>query len=100
MQETFIRSAWKPMRDRIFPTVKQAIVPQGLSCRGSSWSSLTEGSRRNARQMYLWDLEEEAYQLYMDVSTLFKLLKVLEESSLRAAEAAEVLKEFTRIVGF
>lgn len=46
----------------------------------------------------VWD--EDAYQLFMDVDTLIKLLTTLEESSLRAAKIAEALEQFTLIVDF
>lgn len=83
-----------------FPNCETGYCATGPVLPGSSWSSLTEGSRRTLGRCTYGIWREEAYQLYMDVSTLFKLLKVLEESSLRAAEAAEALKEFTRIVDF
>lgn len=43
---------------------------------------------------------EEAYQLYMDVMTLQRLLEVLDEDSLRAARVAEALKQFTLLADF
>lgn len=46
----------------------------------------------------IWN--EAAYQLYMDVDTLSGLLKVLDETSLRAAHIAEMLEQFTLTVDF
>lgn len=46
----------------------------------------------------IWN--EEAYQLYMDVDTLAKLLLTLDESTLRAAKIAEALELFTLTVDF
>lgn len=37
--------------------------------------------------MHLRHLDEDAYQLYMDVDTLGKLLETLDETSLRAAKS-------------
>lgn len=44
--------------------------------------------------------EEDAYQLWMDVDTLYKLRCSLDENSLRVAEIDKALKEFTLIVDF
>lgn len=46
----------------------------------------------------IWN--EAAYQLYMDVDTLNKLLEMLDPNSLRAAKVAAALEEFTLIVDF
>ncbi|MCI8633016.1 MAG: alpha-mannosidase [Lachnospiraceae bacterium] len=46
----------------------------------------------------IWN--EAAYQLYMDVDTLNKLLEVLDPNSLRAAKIAEALERFTLTVDF
>ena len=46
----------------------------------------------------IWN--EDAYQLFIDVDTLTKLLNVLDETSLRAAKVAEALEQFTLIVDF
>lgn len=46
----------------------------------------------------IWN--EDAYQLYMDVDTLYKLLEVLDDTSLRAAKIADALEKFTLIVDF
>ena len=44
--------------------------------------------------------EEEAYQLFLDVSTLYKVLICINEKSLRAQEIAKGLRDFTLIVDF
>ncbi len=46
----------------------------------------------------IWN--EDCYQLYMDVMTLRSLLKVVDNTSLRAAKIAEALENFTLIVDF
>lgn len=43
---------------------------------------------------------EDAYQLWLDVYTLHKLLPALNSSSLRAQNVAEALKNFTLLVDF
>ncbi len=45
-------------------------------------------------------MEESAYQLYVDVCTLWSLLTVLEPASLQAEKIVGALVEFTRIVDF
>ena len=59
-----------------------------------------EGSRRVLGTCTYGIWNEDAYQLYMDVSTLWKLLSTLDETSLRAARIARALEEFTLIVDF
>lgn len=46
----------------------------------------------------IWN--EAAYQLFLDVDTLWRLLEVLDESSLRAAHVADALEQFTLAVDF
>lgn len=46
----------------------------------------------------IWN--EDAYQLWLDVSTLRMLLDELPEDSLRAAKIADGLEAFTRVVDF
>ena len=46
----------------------------------------------------IWN--EEAYQLFMDVDTLSKLLDTLDDTSLRAAKVAEALERFTLTADF
>lgn len=46
----------------------------------------------------IWN--EDAYQLWMDVSTLSQLMSELPEDSLRASAIADGLEQYTRIVDF
>lgn len=46
----------------------------------------------------IWN--EDAYQLWLDVETLYSLLKVLPEKSLRAQKVARALENFTHIADF
>lgn len=46
----------------------------------------------------IWN--EDAYQLYIDATALFSLLKVLPDTSLRAQKIMRVLKQFTYAVDF
>ena len=46
----------------------------------------------------IWN--EEAYQLYLDVVTLGRLLEVIDRTTLRAAKIEEALEKFTFIVDF
>lgn len=59
-----------------------------------------EGERSviNSSSFGIWN--EEAYQLYMDVSTLNVLFSCQDDKTLRAAKIAEALEDFTLIVDF
>lgn len=46
----------------------------------------------------IWN--EDAYQLYMDVDTLYQLVDQLDPESLRADKVAHALEQFTLIVDF
>ncbi|MBQ6550876.1 MAG: alpha-mannosidase [Lachnospiraceae bacterium] len=46
----------------------------------------------------IWN--EDAYQLFMDANTLWKLYETLDPSSLRAAKVAEALEQFTLTADF
>ncbi len=67
---------------------------------GTLQDPVAEGFRtRMGHNTYgIWN--EDAYQLWMDVSTLSMLLDELPEDSLRAARIADGLEEYTRIVDF
>ena len=67
---------------------------------GSYQDPLKEGERRKLGVCTYGIWNEDAYQLYMDVSTLDKLLGTLDENSLRAAKIAKALEEFTLLVDF
>lgn len=60
------------------------------------WAALTDKSadiRLGQSTFGIW--QEEAYQLYIDVSTLLSLLKTMPATSLRAQRIARALKQFT-----
>ena len=61
---------------------------------------LKEGARRTLGKCTYGIWNEDAYQLYMDVDTLFKLLETLDDTSLRASKICDALEEFTLIVDF
>ncbi len=61
---------------------------------------LKEGARRTLGKCTYGIWNEDAYQLYMDVDTLFKLLETLDDTSLRAAKICDALEQFTLIVDF
>ena len=67
---------------------------------GAYTDTAREGERRVLGKCTYGIWNEEAYQLYMDVSTLNMLLTTLEETSLRAAKIAKALEQFTLIVDF
>ncbi len=61
---------------------------------------LEEGARRRLGTCTFGIWDEDAYQLYMDVTTLGLLLETLEPSSLRGAKIADALERFSLIVDF
>lgn len=61
---------------------------------------LEQGKRRTLGVCTYGVWNEDAYQLYMDVEVLSKLLGTLDTTSLRAAKIAESLEQFTLIVDF
>ncbi len=61
---------------------------------------LKEGARRTLGKCTYGIWNEDAYQLYMDVDTLYRLLGVLDDTSLRASKLCDALEEFTLIVDF
>lgn len=67
---------------------------------GAYQDPLQEGARRVLGSCTYGIWNEEAYQLFMDVDTLSRLLTTLDESSLRAAKIAKALEQFTLIVDF
>lgn len=67
---------------------------------GSYQFGKNEGSRRQLGTSTFGIWREEAYQLYMDVMTLWNLLQDLDQESLRAAKIAAALKQFTKEVEF
>lgn len=81
-----------------FPDTHECAV--GPILPGSYLDPLTEGARRTLGRCTFGIWNEAAYQLYMDVDTLDKLLEVLDETSLRAAKIAKALEQFTLTVEF
>lgn len=67
---------------------------------GSYQNLIPEGERVTLGRSTFGIWNEEAYQLYLDVTTLQSLWKTLDKSSLRAVKIEEGLEEFTRIVDF
>lgn len=59
-----------------------------------------EGRRSRVGHSTFGIWNEDAYQLWMDVSTLSMLMDELPEDSLRASRIADGLEEYTRIVDF
>jgi len=72
------------------------VLPEG----GQFENPLAEGSRRTLGKCTYGVWNEEAYQLYMDVDTLYRLLGVQEDTSLRASKLCDALEQFTLIVDF
>ncbi len=60
----------------------------------------TEGERRVLGTCTFGIWREDAYQLYMDLETLYSLFKELDDSSMRAVHVAAALKEATKIIEF
>ncbi|MBR6709888.1 MAG: alpha-mannosidase [Clostridia bacterium] len=58
------------------------------------------GPRRTLGKCTYGIWNEDAYQLYMDVDTLNKLLQTLDDTSLRASKICDALEQFTLIVDF
>ena len=61
---------------------------------------LREGARRTLGKCTFGVWNEDAYQLYMDVDTLYRLLGVLDDTSLRASKICDALEQFTLNVDF
>lgn len=59
-----------------------------------------EGQRATLGDMTYGIWNEDAYQLYMDVDTLYQLVDQLDPESLRADKVAHALEQFSLIVDF
>ena len=83
-----------------FPDAVTGECGVGPVLPGSYQNPLEEGKRRvlGTSTYGIWN--EQAYQLYLDVVTLSKLLQTLDETSLRAAKIEKALEKFTLIVDF
>lgn len=83
-----------------YPECSDGGCATGPVLPGSFTDPLPEGARRTLGCCTYGIWNEDAYQLYMDVDTLNKLLETLDDTSLRAAKIAKALEEFTLIVDF
>lgn len=83
-----------------FPNCETGYCATGPVLPGSYQDPLAEGSRRILGECTYGIWCEDAYQLYMDVETLYRLLEAVDENSLRAAKIAQALKQFTLDVDF
>ncbi len=72
------------------------VLPEGTQFN----DPLKQGERRTLGKCTYGIWNEDAYQLYMDVDTLYKLLETLDDTSLRAAKICDALEQFTLIVDF
>lgn len=83
-----------------FPEAPSGGCATGPVLPGAYEDTAVEGARRVLGKCTYGIWNEEAYQLYMDVDTLGRLLTTLDETSLRAAKIAKALEQFTLIVDF
>lgn len=83
-----------------FPEAPTGGCATGPVLPGYYKDPLEEGKRRVLGQCTYGIWNEDAYQLYMDVSTLDLLLSTLDETSLRAAKIAKALERFTLTADF
>ncbi len=67
---------------------------------GSYLDPKTEGQRTVMGSSTFGVWQEDAYQLWLDVSTLHLLMNELPDTSLRAAKIADALEEYTLLVDF
>lgn len=83
-----------------YPEWAEGACATGPVLPGAYCDPLTEGERRSLGRCTYGIWNEAAYQLFMDADTLFKLLSVLDEKSLRFARTAEALEGFSLAVDF
>lgn len=83
-----------------YPEAPSGGCATGPVLPGSYQDPLTDGARRQLGVCTYGIWDEDAYQLYMDVDTLSRLLGTLDQSSLRASKIAAALEEFSLIVDF
>lgn len=83
-----------------FPDAAGGGCATGPVLPGAYEDPAVEGKRRVLGKCTYGIWNEDAYQLYMDVDTLHRLLSTLDETSLRAAKIARALEQFTLIVDF
>ncbi len=83
-----------------YPEASSGGCATGPVLPGAYADAAVEGERRVLGKCTYGIWNEDAYQLYMDVDTLSRLLTTLDETSLRAAKIAKALQQFTLIVDF
>lgn len=83
-----------------YPEAPSGGCATGPVLPGSYEDTAVDGQRRVLGKCTYGIWNEDAYQLYMDVDTLSRLLTTLDETSLRAAKIAKALEQFTLIVDF
>ena len=83
-----------------FPEAPGGTCATGPVLPGSYAPRQEVGDRRVLGKSTFGIWNEDAYQLFMDVDTLYKLLQTLDTTSLRAVKVAEALEKFTLIVDF
>lgn len=83
-----------------YPEAPSGGCATGPVLPGNYEDTAVEGQRRILGKCTYGIWNEDAYQLYMDVDTLSRLLTTLDETSLRAAKIAKALEQFTLIVDF
>ena len=83
-----------------FPEAPGGTCATGPVLPGSYAERVEAGDRRVLGKSTFGIWNEDAYQLFMDVDTLYKLLQTLDTTSLRAVKVAEALEKFTLIVDF
>lgn len=83
-----------------FPEAPDGGCVTGPVMPGLYQDTLKEGERRKLGSCTYGIWNEDAYQLYMDVDTLYKLLATLDDTGLRAVKVADALEKFTLIVDY
>jgi alpha-mannosidase len=83
-----------------YPEGESGACATGPVLPGDYQDPLEEGRRRTLGTCTYGVWNEDGYQLYMDVMTLNHLLHAVDPASLRAAEVAEGLENFTLLVDF
>lgn len=83
-----------------FPDAASGGCATGPVLPGAYADPAKEGARRTLGKSTYGIWNEAAYQLYMDVDTLWRLLGTLDEKSLRTAKIAKALEQFTLTVDF
>ena len=83
-----------------YPTHEGECAATGPVLPGSYQDPTVEGRRTAMGRSTFGVWQEDAYQLWMDVSTLQLLMNELPDTSLRAAKIADGLEQYTLLVDF